>query len=288
MNFANRSGRKESEAEAEAVNGNQHPASRASDTSSDSNSRSGSESDSGAPSSSSDDGYQSDTLEIPAAHHQPANTADDHNIFAPVSPNTRPELKRKHSDPSTSSSSSGSESESDDSDTKSLIKRIKRNHPTEARSSTVATRNPLPPEFTNDTIKPRSASAQLDHLLISEEETKPTFNNIAIRYPKAVLAASKSLEAVLPPYLIRDSNVTTERRDTHEAMRPPAGSNDTDRLVKLFESARKLIMHLSIKKISEGESDMQGQMLRIAKEREQHLRVMESEVKRLLAKNSRN
>ena len=285
MNFANSSeDEKKPVKNLSTVNSTREQTSTTTKDDSGSDSESGFESDSGASSLSSESD-KSDSVILPPTRKSPTNSSTKPTIFAPASPQHCSSLKRKHSD-STSSSSSNSDNESesysDDSTISRGVKRLKTNPSTKSKSSTVASRNPFPPEFLYGTIKPRPTSIQLEGRSTTPDEIKAAAE--VTKYPTDVLTAARSLEVMLPPYLTSATLSHTEKRLDHEALRPPAGSDDSARLVKVLESARKLIVHLSVKKINESETDMQTQMVRIAKEREQLLKIMEREVTRLLVK----
>ena len=258
------------------MNGIKKPLRMDSSHDNESDSDSGSESDSDAPSSSASESDESDTLTLPPIIREHSNSPSKSDTFAPLSPDSRPSLKRKLSHAS-ASSSSDSEIESDDdlSTSHSGVKRTKLDSPAKPKSSTVASRNPFPPELINGTIKlPSAATVKLEPRsgTPDDDTNPPVLANDKTRYPPEVRTALRSLEAVLPPRL------------NSETLRPAAGSDDTTKLVTVLNSTKKLIVHLSVKKLGEGETDMQTQMVRIAKQREGLLRVMEGEVTRLLAK----
>ncbi|RMZ79061.1 hypothetical protein DV737_g3607, partial [Chaetothyriales sp. CBS 132003] len=177
-------------------------------------------------------------------------------------------------------------------------------------SSTVASRNPLPPDYTkrNSAIHPsstlhkpqslpQSPPQSLRHGPHAKADNKP-LKTLAVAatsttltspaYPTSVLKAASALESILPPYLHTTANTKANvtnpvATNIYKPLRPQAGSDDTSRLVTLLKSARELIVHLSVKKVSEGSKALilQAELLRIAEQREATIKVLQAKVRHL-------
>ncbi|RMZ89007.1 hypothetical protein DV736_g3766, partial [Chaetothyriales sp. CBS 134916] len=219
-----------------------------------------------------------------------------------------PGLKHRRSSSLSSSSSSLSDDSSDSesssgSSTAPSPKRMKHlSHPVHksiANPSTVASRNPLPPKFIKrkSTIY-QSSTLHRPQLLPHRPHANTDNKNLKTvpvtatslttpSYPTSVLNAARALESTLPPYLhtttYTQADITKlDANNIHKPLRPQIDSDDTSRLVMLLESARKLIVHLSTKKVSEGSKALmlQAELLRIAQQREATIKVLWAEVRR--------
>ncbi|RMD43028.1 hypothetical protein DV735_g2139, partial [Chaetothyriales sp. CBS 134920] len=104
-------------------------------------------------------------------------------------------------------------------------------------------------------------------------------------YPASVLKAARTLESVLPPYLVTSPNpeagLVKDAKITNTPLRPRAGSDDSTRLTTLLESAHKLVVHLSTKKVEGDKSLMlQAELLRIVQQKEATIKLLRAEMRR--------
>jgi hypothetical protein len=217
-----------------------------------------------------------------AADHGVDNFSDEDELASSASESCSSSSSSSSSEPSpsllSSSSSSSTETETASEADESPSLRLQRNHSnaigdaalTSRRRSSVATRNPPPPEL----------------------EGQFKYNNSIVggniyRYPKAVRDTLSDLEHIFPKRIVTYVKQNPGRETSKFIDKYAEGNEETERMLVALETAKRLIVHLAkVRLVASGkplDKGMAEELMKIAKNRGDEVDALRMQVAALRA-----